>query len=181
VLLAAAVKASFGVNVGDVGSVTTFFSATSAAWAIGAGNMSLYNDSYPMKLISLFVRPMFFDAGNVFGIVASIENLLLVSIVLYCFVHYRQIVELYKKVFFIRFAAIVTVNLVLLLAIANYNIGLGLRQRTMFLPPLLSIFVALWAFRQRLKNDGLLHASSAPHSRLAASAPAPALDVGPQV
>jgi hypothetical protein len=69
----------------------------------------------------------------------------------YFLFRWREVIDLYRKVFFIRFSAVLTLSLILLLAIVNYNVGLGLRERTMFLPPLLSIFVAVWAFRQRMK------------------------------
>jgi hypothetical protein len=56
-------------------------------------------------------------------------------------------------VYFVRYTIALSVVLILLLALVNYNVGLGLRQRTMVISPLLSLFVAAWAYRVRQTVD----------------------------
>jgi len=150
-VLGAVVQSSIGINLSDAGSVATFLEERTDVIAAAAGNTSLNGQPFTVRLVSLLFRPMFVDARNALGIVASMENVLFLLIYAYCVVRWREVVELYRKVYFIRFALVLTLSLIVLLAIVNYNVGLGLRQRTMFLTPLLSIFVAVWAFRQRLK------------------------------
>lgn len=150
-VLAALVQSSIGVDLSNPGSVATFLEERTDVIAAAAGNTSLNGQPFIVRLVSLLFRPMFVDARNALGIVASVENVFFLLIYSYCLLRWREVVELYRKVFFIRFALVLTLSLVVLLAIVNYNVGLGLRQRTMFLPPLLSIFVAIWAFRQRMK------------------------------
>jgi hypothetical protein len=181
VVLVLVVRTSFGVNLADAGSIANFLAERSAMWQLAAGNASIYGASYPVKLVSLLVRPMFVDARNAFGVVASVENLIVLTIILTCVVQWRKLLELYKKVFFIRFALIATIGLILLLAIANYNVGLGLRQRTMFFPSLLSVFAAVWAYSSRLRRERqrpvgepLIHAPLPSHAMTA-------LDAGPQL
>jgi hypothetical protein len=151
-VLAGIVRSYLGVNIADAGSVANFLEERTAIPIAAQGSTNLNGDPFILRLISLLVRPMFFDARNLLGIVASLENCVLVFVIGYCFVHYRQLLELYRKVLFIRFALILTAVLTILLATVNYNVGLGLRQRTMIIPPLLSIFVAIRAFRMRLKS-----------------------------
>lgn len=144
-------QTSLGINLSDAGSVATFLEERTVVIASAAGRTSLTGEPFAMRLFSLLFRPMFVDARNVLGVVASVENLFLMLILFYCMVRYRVLLELYRKVLFIRFSLVVTITLIVLLALVNYNVGLGLRQRTMFLPPLLSILVAIWAYRQRMK------------------------------
>jgi hypothetical protein len=146
-----------------------------------AGNTSLNTASFPMRLLSLLFRPFFVDARNMLGIVASVENLFILLMFFYFLFRWREVIDLYRKVFFIRFSAVLTLSLILLLAIVNYNVGLGLRERTMFLPPLLSIFVAVWAFRQRMKlaqQPGRV--APAPGPQMPVPAVAAALNPGPR-
>ena len=49
---------------------------------------------------------------------------------------------LFKNVVFLRYATTFALLVMILLAVVYYNVGLGLRQRTMFLPGLLCLFVA---------------------------------------
>lgn len=150
-ILGVVVQSSIGLNLSDAGSVAKFLEEKSVVIVAAAGNTSLNTASFPMRLLSLLFRPFFVDARNMLGIVASVENLFILLMFFYFLFRWREVIDLYRKVFFIRFSAVLTLSLILLLAIVNYNVGLGLRERTMFLPPLLSIFVALWAFRQRMK------------------------------
>lgn len=158
--LALAVQTYVDFDVTDAGSVTSFLESRTAQPLSAQGNTNLAGASYPVRLASLFLRPMFYDSQNSLGIVASLENCVILLIIAYIAIHFRELFELYRKVFFIRFAVTLTVVLVLLLALVNYNVGLGLRQRTMALPPLLSLFVASWALRQRLRAQKLAIANS---------------------
>jgi hypothetical protein len=57
-------------------------------------------------------------------------------------------VRLARQVFFLRFALVFAGTLALLLSMVYYNVGLGLRQKVMFMPALLTFFVALVAVRR---------------------------------
>jgi hypothetical protein len=178
-VLALVVRTSLGVNLANADSIANFLAEKSAGWQVVAGSGSIYGDSYSVKLASLLVRPMFVDTRNLLGIVASIENLFLLAIILTCAVHWRQLLELYRKVLFVRFALWLTIGLILLIAIGNYNVGLGLRQRTMFFPPLLAIFVSIWAYGARLKSDRRPFANAALVTPFDRPATAPVLEKRP--
>jgi len=179
-VLGAVVQSSIGIDLSDPGSVATFLEERTDVIAGAAGNTSLNGQPFTVRLVSLLFRPMFVDARNALGLVASMENVFFVLIYAYCLIRWREVVELYKKVYFIRFALVLTLGLMVLLAIVNYNVGLGLRQRTMFLPLLLSIFVAIWAFRQRLKDMHAPRQAGAPgHPLIARSAVAGTLTRAP--
>jgi len=181
VILGVVVQSSIGLNLSDAGSVAKFLEEKSVVIVAAAGNTSLNTASFPMRLLSLLFRPFFVDARNALGLVASVENLFIVLMFTYFLFRWREVIDLYRKVFFIRFALILTFSLILLLAIVNYNVGLGLRQRTMFLPPLLSIFVAVWAFRERMKGvHPPPHVASAPQAPMPVPAAAGTLNPEPR-
>jgi hypothetical protein len=179
--LATTVQSYLGVNIADAGSVTTYLEARTALPMAAQGNTNLSGASFLARLASLLFRPMFYDARNALGIVASLENCVILLVIAYCFAHSRQLVDLYRKVFFIRFAVIFSLILTVLLAMVNYNVGLGLRQRTMILPPLLSIFVSLWALRMRLKLGPPATIGAPLPSQVAMTPTAPAIRRSPNV
>ena len=87
-------------------------------------------------------------ALGAFALVASFENLLLLVIILLIFWHFRNTAQLVRRVFFVRFGLIYSVLLILMLSLVYYNVGLGLRQKVMFLPGLLTLFVTLLAVKR---------------------------------
>jgi hypothetical protein len=142
-LVSSTVQATFAVDVTSSESLGNFFATQSDAVQRMETESEVIAASYPMKLISLLFRPFFFDAGGALGAVASFENLLMLLMIGALAFRIRDTVALFKNVFFLRFALIFTVALTLLLAYVYYNVGLGLRQRSMFLPPLICFFVVL--------------------------------------
>jgi multisubunit Na+/H+ antiporter MnhG subunit len=99
----------------------------------------------------LMFRPFFIDANGVFALVASLENAILAAMLLYVLRNFNDALQLFRSVFFLKFVIIFASVLALLLAAVYYNVGLGLRQRTMYVPALLCFFVSLLAYRQRFR------------------------------
>jgi hypothetical protein len=182
VVLGAAVRTYVNVDVADPDSVTSFLASRTAIPLAAQGSTNLNGASFLVRLMSLLFRPMFYDTRSALGIVASLENCVWLFVIAYLIVQYRTFLELYRKVFFIRFALTLALVLIPFLAMINYNVGLGLRQRTMALPPLLSLFVATWAVRQRQRREARVAAQTPTlHQHMAAPAAGPALEKGPQL
>ena len=99
-------------------------------------------------MISLLFRPFFFDARNFFGLVASIENVGAVFLFGYLLFHFRDVRTLMRHVLFMRFSIYLSMILICILAVLNYNVGLGLRERVMVYPPLFCLLVATSAYRK---------------------------------
>jgi hypothetical protein len=107
---------------------------------------------FPVRLLSLMFRPLFFDAKELFGLIASVESLLVVWMVLLLLLRSREVLGLLKSVFFARFALIYSVGMTLFLAIGYWNVGLGLRQKwTMLMPMYLALLVTVIAVRRARK------------------------------
>jgi hypothetical protein len=154
-VLLSAVRSSFGVDVTNPASLSQFFEGRGAAEAYDTATTRL-GSSFLLRLFSLLFRPFFFDAKNAFGVIASIENIGSVVLFLYLVMHIASVFHLSKKVLFVRFCFIMLVVLSYILSVLNYNVGLGLRERVMMIPPLLCLFVATSAFVQLRRRSLVL-------------------------
>lgn len=106
--------------------------------------------SYPVRVLSLLFRPLFFDANGVPAFIASIENALLLLLGALLLSRFKSVKALAQNVFFVRFALMHMLVLALMLALTYYNVGLGSRQKAVMISP--SLIVLLMA------TMGLAHA-----------------------
>jgi hypothetical protein len=112
-----------------------------------AGRLAV-NAIYPLRVLSLLFRPLFFDVRDMLGGFASVENaLILIAFCIFLF-RIRVLVRLIRRVPYVRFCFWFATALVLLLGWDYYNIGLGLRQKwTMIMPNIIVIYLTLAAVR----------------------------------
>jgi len=150
-LTSGAVESSFGVDPTDPSSVTAYLDKQNAIFAMDSGNTSFGNASYPLRVVSLLFRPLFFDAHGVLGIIASFENAAFVIAVLYLISNWRDAMQLTRRVEFVRFVAIFGFILLFALTLVYYNVGLGLRERTMAYPMVFAFLVSFWSARRKQK------------------------------
>jgi hypothetical protein len=149
----ATIQSALRLDLTDADSISTFLEARdSVATSAAGGNMSV-TGSFGVRLFSLLFRPFFIDVEDLFGYIASVENGFLMMIFAAIAARFMTLVGLFMRVPFIRFAVMFTVGVAVVLALSYYNVGLGLRQRTMFLPGILCIMVMLMALRSHPRED----------------------------
>jgi hypothetical protein len=151
VVVAGTVERSLVVDLSDPSSVGAFLERQQqrAGWIEGATN--LQDTIFPVRLLSLLFRPMFVDAGGIFGLISSIENLAYVVIVGSMLRFWREGVDLFRAELVLRFGFFFAITLTVLLSLTYYNVGLGLRQKTMIMPAMLTFFAAQWIlYRSRI-------------------------------
>jgi hypothetical protein len=136
-----------GLSLSSTDSVTEFLETKSQVSESSGADLSIVGASFPVKLLSLLFRPFFIDANGAFGLVASLENLVLLVIFLTLIRRAGTALGVARAAMFARFAFFFFVMLTLLLALVNYNVGLGLRQKMMMMPALLVFFAAMMAVR----------------------------------
>ncbi|HYI40785.1 MAG TPA: hypothetical protein VE053_10740 [Allosphingosinicella sp.] len=147
------VSESFGgLNISNSDAVTEFIETKSSVSEESGGDVNIINASFPLKLISLLFRPFFIDATGLLGYVASLENLVLLLVIGTLAWRSGTSLALARTAFFARFAALFFFMMTILLAMVNYNVGLGLRQKMMMMPALLVFFAALMAVRRLRKG-----------------------------
>ena len=143
--VAGTVESTFSVDVTDADSVSDFFANRYAVGQADTGGTAVVGQSFIVRLFSLLFRPLFFDAEGAFGLIASLENLFYIFVIGTICIRMRETIRLVRRVFFLRFAIIFAVAVLLLLSLVYYNVGLGLRQKMMIVPPLFAFFAAHWA------------------------------------
>ena len=158
IFLAGTVQATLGVDVTDFSSLASFLDERNEIAGMIGGGSSIGDAPLTIRLLSLLFRPLFFDAQNIAGAVASFENIGSLLLFAYFAKNWFAVRHLAKRVFFVEFAMMFSIATIATLTAVYYNIGLGLRQRIMIFPPLLSVFVATWAFRQRQPAPVAAHA-----------------------
>jgi hypothetical protein len=110
--------------------------------------------AFSVRLLSLMFRPFFFDANELFAMVASFESLFLLWMVLFLLGRSPDVWRLFRTVFFARFALIYALALTVFLTLGYWNVGLGLRQKwTMLMPMYLVLLVVVMAVRRARKRS----------------------------
>ena len=103
----------------------------------------------PYGLIMNLVMPLFIFANNITGVLASIENIFLVYL-LYQFIRARKTFRLIKlqlepvKVCFYFFVVGMA-----FMGLSNTNLGLAMRQKSMYVPAFLVIAMLVWAYQKQ--------------------------------
>jgi len=139
-------RSAFQIDVTSADSVSDFFAAHEAATQYETGNTAVTGNFF-VKLFSLLFRPLFLDTGGAMGYGASFENLALMAVVAFPLIRFRTTVAAAKAVPFVRFACFHALMVAVMLTLVYYNVGLGLRQKVMFVPALLLLAVAVAAVR----------------------------------
>jgi hypothetical protein len=148
-ILGGAVQSTFDVDVIDPSSIGNYFQERDEIGRSMKGGTASGDVAIPLRFFSLLARPFFFDARDTMGVVASLENIVILFIFLYIIKKWKTLLVLFRDVMFVKFSVIFWVFLTVILTLTYYNVGLGLRQRIMGFPALLSIFVAMWSIRHQ--------------------------------
>jgi len=98
---------------------------------------------FPLKVVTFWFRPLFFDAHNVNSLLASIENLVLVFLFIMA-MRLKPLTAFKAAPFVIKGLVIFLIVGTLAFSQSLGNLGIMIRMRNMFLPGML-IFI-LWVF-----------------------------------
>lgn len=140
------VEQTFSVDVTNADAVSEWLTIhEEVTQDVDTGGGSAVYGSYPFKLMSLLFRPMFIDAENIMGLAASVENFIFLMLFGYLVFRLRTTLMLARRLIFVRYTLMLAAGIALLLALVYYNIGLGLRQKTMFVPAIMVAFVTVMA------------------------------------
>lgn len=107
---------------------------------------------FPLKVASLLFRPMVFDAGGLFGIVVSVENIVLLLVFATIFRRFKELFKLLRALPYLRYCVIFASITITLLCLITYNVGLGLRQKFMVMPAVLVVFCSVITYRRAMNG-----------------------------
>lgn len=149
IFAALSLRSTFGIDITNVDVFSDVLAGRDALLTTEDAGRSVVSGSFFFLLLSLLFRPFFFDAPGVFGLVASVENLLVLGFIVTLAAFGRTLLTLFRRVPFIRYALVATVVITFVLTLGYYNVGLGIRQKaTMILPGLMVLFVTTLAYRR---------------------------------
>lgn len=149
--VASTVSSTFQLDVTNADSVSQFLSAREeiSQRSQEGMNTAVLNASFPVRLLSLLFRPLFFDAAGLPAYIASAENAIFLVVVGTLVFHARKVMKMARALNYVRYSFAFAALVALLLTIMYYNVGLGLRQKTMFVPAVLVMFVTFRALYRR--------------------------------
>jgi hypothetical protein len=118
----------------------------------GGGGIDISEMSVPMKLFTYLFRPLPFEAHSFTAIAASLDNVVVLTVsALGAAAWLRGRVQL--KGANIRFLWIYSCSAWFVLATITSNLGISARQKWMFLPILLCLFVASLGRKRNVRNS----------------------------
>jgi hypothetical protein len=152
-LAASTLESTYAIDITSAESIGQQFERRDNVLQSEDAGTSAVSASFPVRLLSLLFRPLFFDANELFALIASFESAFLIGLMLMLVVRTRSVMGLFRSVFFARYAVIFALGLTIFLAVSYWNVGLGLRQKwTMLMPMYLVLFVAVLAVRRARKR-----------------------------
>ena len=119
----------------------------------GGSTVDMTGKNLLVKWLSYLFRPLFYDAGNVLGIIVSLENLFWILIFLNIIRKFKdKIFETFRNIYWFCFFSIFTITVPA--AYLLYNLGIAIRQKTMIIPFLFTLlFLILYKkvdFKKRI-------------------------------
>ncbi|HEX8216760.1 MAG TPA: hypothetical protein VF577_04780 [Allosphingosinicella sp.] len=154
VFVVSTVSTTFHLDITNADSVSQYLSGREEITqrAQEGMNTAVLDAPFVVKLFSLLFRPFFFDSTSSMGYVASMENVVFMMIFIIMLFRLKNVLGLTRSIAFVRYCLFFAVIVTLFLTVTYYNIGLGLRQRMMFVPAVLVIFIALQATVRRARK-----------------------------
>jgi hypothetical protein len=151
-LLARTLQASLNVDISSASSIASFVETQTSQATLNTDD-SLARSMFPVRLFSLLYRPLFIDTNGTFGLVASVQNIIMIYITFKLLRNFKLWRDIFRESLPIRFSTIYFLALLLMLSVAYYNVGLGLRQREMATPALVLVFATIYMVSERRHRD----------------------------
>jgi len=140
-----AVGVQFGLlyaGLDDVSDVQTYVEDRQNHNLGGGSSVDIAGMSVPMRMFTYLFRPLFFDGLGALHVVVSIENLMLLILFLATSLKSKINCIPFTR-FEVIFYSAFTVVCWVVLANTTANLGIAIRQKTMFLPILISLLFLL--------------------------------------
>lgn len=144
----AVVMVPFALNYAGVGEATdaealmSYVESRQAYNVDGGGGVDIASMSLPMKLFTYLFRPFIFEADTLFAMAAALDNLILLYLFLsggISFFRKRHALYIGNRMFLWAYSLMAW----LVLSMTTANLGIALRQKWMFTPMLIFLFISV--------------------------------------
>lgn len=106
----------------------------------------------PYSFIMNLCFPLIYLARNIQGYLASVENFVLIAILWKIFKQRQMVKQFFMQTSLLRFMFILFIVGMFFIAAVNTNLGLSMRQKSMYLPVILIIYCLLYVKKKRDRN-----------------------------
>jgi len=136
----------------DTESMADFVETQQSHGEAHGSGAALQDLIFPLKVWALLFRPFYYDAitMGLMGWAASVENTVLLGMFGYVAYHFRLLVRLSLHVFYMAYATIFAAGTIVALALVNYNLGLGQRQKMMAVAAVILMFTTIFLYKRYL-------------------------------
>lgn len=117
----------------------------------GGGAIDISQLSFPMKLLTYMYRPLPFEAHSLTALATSIDNLVLVALTILAASGYAKGRRPWPGVD-VTFLLAYSVTAWVMLALTTANLGISVRQKWMFAPMLIFLFLSVAGRRRKVAS-----------------------------
>jgi hypothetical protein len=146
-LLTMAFLIPFALNYAGVGdnvsadSLNSYLSEKQGHNMAGGSSLDISSMSTPMKMFTYTFRPLPFEAHNITALLASLDNVLLLLLFIVGVKHLRNN-KIKKETANRLFLWVYGMGSLVILSLTTANLGIAMRQKWMFLPMLIYLFLS---------------------------------------
>lgn len=130
-------------NIESYDDIANIRSKNLARSGVGS-RIDISDYSVPMKMFTFFFRPLFFDAGNVFGLFVSFENLFYVILLIYA-IRARTLALVIRMSVALKTCLVASIAIAFFMSSSLSNLGIIVRQKNMAMFMLLLVIMYLIA------------------------------------
>lgn len=127
----------------NANNVAEYFETRQGHNIEGGSSVDIASMSIPIRMLTYLFRPLLFDASGFLSLVVSIENLILIFVVVQVVFRFKRthsVLDRFEFLFLMLFAAVSW----FILANTTANLGIAIRQKIMFLPMLMVLLFSYW-------------------------------------
>lgn len=110
---------------------------------------------FPLKVLTFWFRPFFFDVRNLNGLIASLENLVLVIVFIKA-MRAKPLRAFKAAPFVIKGLVFFLIVGTLAFSLSLGNVGIMIRMRNMFLPGMLIYLMWVFSYQQQVAREQML-------------------------
>lgn len=147
------VQERFSIDELNLDAIADFVSARHEIGLRRSSSVDIVSLPLPLKMASLMFQPFFFDAEGLLAYIASVENLILLLIILYLLYRVGDVFAAAMSNFVVMFCILYSGSIIVGLSLVHYNIGLGLRQKIMALPGIIILYLSVRVWRKLRVQD----------------------------
>lgn len=137
-------------SVTDLAEIEEYFDGRQQVNLGGGSSVDIASMPLLAKLLTYLLRPLFFDATGILGLIVSFENFVLLALCLAVALRRKRTpsnLGRFEFSFYILFVGISW----LVLSSSTANLGIAVRQKIMFLPMLVVVLFSVWQGRSSTK------------------------------